>query len=94
MKKIVIFFRFQMIRNFRKPLIVVAPKVLLRLPAASSSIADMASGTTFLPVLGDPGVKGDKVTRVVFCTGKHYYTLQKERDARKTDNMALIRLEV
>ena len=83
-----------MIRNFRKPLIVVAPKVLLRLPAASSSLADMATGTSFLPVLGDPGVKGDKVTRVVFCTGKHYYTLQKERDSRKIDNMALIRLEV
>ena len=83
-----------MLRNFRKPLIVVAPKVLLRLPAASSSLTDMAPGTTFKPVLSDPGVKGDKVTRVVFCTGKHFYNLQKERDSRNVDNMAIVRLEV
>ena len=83
-----------MLRNFRKPLVIVAPKVLLRLPTASSSLSDMAPGTTFSPVLSDLGVKGDKVTRVVFCTGKHFYNLQKERDSRNIDNTALIRLEV
>ena len=83
-----------MIRNFRKPVMVIAPKVLLRFPAATSSLSDMAPGTTFLPVLGDPKVKVDKVTKVVFCSGKHYYTMQKERDARNIEDMAIIRLEV
>lgn len=41
-----------MIRNFRKPLIVIAPKTLLRLSAATSTFADMAPGTGFLPVIG------------------------------------------
>lgn len=41
-----------MVRNFRKPLVVVAPKTLLRLPEASSSLSEMAPGTTFQPVLG------------------------------------------
>ena len=84
----------QMIRNYRKPLIVVAPKVLLRLPAAASSLSDLAPGTSFQPVLGDSKVKGDKVTRVVFCTGKHFYLLQKEREVRNITDMAIIRVEV
>ena len=83
-----------MVRNFRKPLIIIAPKILLRLPAASSSLPDMAPGTTFLPMLGDSEVKSDSVTKIVFCTGKHFYTLQKERTSRNAANMALIRLEV
>jgi probable 2-oxoglutarate dehydrogenase E1 component DHKTD1 len=41
-----------MIRNFRKPMVVIAPKVLLRLPAASSSIEEMGPDTFFMPVLG------------------------------------------
>ena len=85
---------FQMVRNFRKPLVVVAPKVLLRLPAASSSLNDMGPGTCFQPVVGEPGMKSDKVTRLIFCSGKHYYTIQKELDSRNIDNTAVIRLEV
>lgn len=83
-----------MIRNYRKPVVVVAPKILLRLPAATSALTEMAPGTSFLPVIGDPKVKGDKVIKVVFCSGKHFYLLQKERDARGVDDMAVIRLEV
>lgn len=83
-----------MIRNYRKPVVVIAPKVLLRLPAATSSLSDMAPGTTFQPVLGDPVVKGEKVKKVVFCSGKHYYNMQKERDTRNIDDMAFVRLEV
>ncbi|XP_048259184.1 probable 2-oxoglutarate dehydrogenase E1 component DHKTD1, mitochondrial isoform X2 [Haliotis rufescens] len=85
--------RRQMVRNFRKPLVMVAPKVLLRLPAATSSLADMAPGTNFLPVLGDPKVKADSVTKVIFVSGKHYYTLVKERETRGLDNVAVVRLE-
>ncbi|KAK3092434.1 hypothetical protein FSP39_002811 [Pinctada imbricata] len=85
--------RRQMVRNFRKPLVVVAPKVILRLPAATSSLAEMSSGTTFHPVLGDTQATPDKVTKVIFCSGKHFYTLQKERESRKIDNVAIVRLE-
>ena len=83
-----------MLRNFRKPLVVVAPKVLLRLPAAASSLSDMGPGTSFTPVLPGPCVRPDKVTRIVFCTGKHYYNIQKELETRKIDNTVVIRLEV
>ncbi|XP_060070880.1 2-oxoadipate dehydrogenase complex component E1-like [Ylistrum balloti] len=85
--------RRQMVRNYRKPLVVVAPKVLLRLSAATSSLSDMTPGTSFKPVLGDPGVKGDKVAKVIFCTGKHFYNLQKERDSKNLQDTAIIRLE-
>lgn len=83
-----------MVRNFRKPLVVVAPKILLRLPEATSSLDEMAPGTTFLTVMGDPGVSLGNVTKVVFCSGKHYYTLIKERENLKLQNVAIIRLEV
>ncbi|CAG2210159.1 DHKTD1 [Mytilus edulis] len=55
--------RRQVVRNFRKPLVVVAPKTILRLPAATSTLDDMLPGKTFLPVIGDKKVKGDKVKR-------------------------------
>ena len=43
----------QMVRNYRKPLIMAGPKILIRLPAATSSLSEMAPGTTFQPVLSD-----------------------------------------
>ncbi|VDH94439.1 probable 2-oxoglutarate dehydrogenase E1 component DHKTD1 [Mytilus galloprovincialis] len=85
--------RRQVVRNFRKPLVVVAPKTILRLPAATSTLEDMLPGKTFLPVIGDKKVKGDKVKKVIFCSGKHFYTLDKERDARKLEDVALVRIE-
>uniref|UniRef100_A0A8C9U3H5 2-oxoadipate dehydrogenase complex component E1 n=1 Tax=Scleropages formosus TaxID=113540 RepID=A0A8C9U3H5_SCLFO len=86
--------RRQMIRNFRKPLIVASPKMLLRFPGAMSSLADMGPGTTFKPVFGDPTVNPDSVQRIVLCSGKHYYALLKQREvAGATKNAALIRLE-
>ncbi|XP_060634255.2 2-oxoadipate dehydrogenase complex component E1 [Anolis sagrei] len=87
--------RRQMIRNFRKPLIVAAPKTLLRLPAAASSLQDMAPGTTFRPVLGDSVVDPKNVSRVVLCSGKHYYALAKHREMleEKKQDTAIIRVE-
>nr|XP_023664650.1 probable 2-oxoglutarate dehydrogenase E1 component DHKTD1, mitochondrial [Paramormyrops kingsleyae] len=86
--------RRQMIRNFRKPLIVASPKMLLRFPGAVSSLAHMAPGTTFRPVLGDPSVNPSRVQRVVFCSGKHYYALLKQMEASgAAEGSALIRLE-
>ena len=53
----------------------MTPKSLLRLPQAASSIEDMAEGTSFQPVLAEPGVQDEQVTRLVLCTGKIYYDL-------------------
>ncbi|KAH9931047.1 dehydrogenase E1 and transketolase domain-containing protein 1 [Amylocystis lapponica] len=87
--------RRQIKRNFRKPLIVASPKGLLRLPAASSSLADIETGTRFLPVLDDPepGLDQDRVTRVVCLSGKLYYDLVKERQKRGTSQVAFVRIE-
>ncbi|XP_073248521.1 2-oxoadipate dehydrogenase complex component E1-like [Porites lutea] len=85
--------RQQLLRNFRKPLIVVGPKLLIRLPAAVSSLHEMAPGTHFQPVLGDSTVNKASVSRVVFCSGKHYYALTKQREATNNMNTAIVRLE-
>ncbi|XP_030624266.1 2-oxoadipate dehydrogenase complex component E1 [Chanos chanos] len=87
--------RRQMIRNFRKPLIVAGPKTLLRFPGAVSTLADLAPGTSFKPVIGDHSVKPESVQRVVLCSGKHYYALLKHRETlpKATETTALIRME-
>ncbi|XP_026221488.1 probable 2-oxoglutarate dehydrogenase E1 component DHKTD1, mitochondrial [Anabas testudineus] len=86
--------RRQMIRNFRKPLIVVGPKMLLRFSGAVSSLTELAPGTTFRPVLGDTSVSAERVQKVVLCSGKHYYALLKQRDTSTANqNTALVRVE-
>ncbi|KAJ6475095.1 thiamine diphosphate-binding protein [Mycena vitilis] len=86
--------RRQMKRNFRKPLIVAGPKALLRLSAASSSLRDLEPGTSFQPVLRDLAENTSSAKRVVLMSGKIYYDLLKERQARLLDKeVALIRLE-
>ncbi|KAF9433774.1 hypothetical protein BGZ76_008999 [Entomortierella beljakovae] len=88
--------RRQMKRNFRKPLIVVGPKTLLRLPTATSVIDDMAPGTTFEPVLGDEKTQQDpsSVEKVLFVSGKLYYDLIKERESKGADEkVAIVRIE-
>ncbi|KAM9807689.1 2-oxoadipate dehydrogenase complex component E1 [Neosynchiropus ocellatus] len=87
--------RRQMIRNFRKPLIVVGPKTLLRFSGAASSLSDLAPGTSFRPVLGDNSVPAESVQKVVLCSGKHYYALLKQREATPSaqQNTAIIRVE-
>uniref|UniRef100_A0A2K5RHC3 2-oxoadipate dehydrogenase complex component E1 n=1 Tax=Cebus imitator TaxID=2715852 RepID=A0A2K5RHC3_CEBIM len=87
--------RRQMVRNFRKPLIVASPKMLLRLPAAVSALQEMAPGTTFNPVIGDSSVDPKKVKTLVFCSGKHFYSLMKQRESlgAKKHDFAIIRVE-
>jgi len=86
--------RRQMIRNYRKPLIVVSPKILLRHPSCVSSITEFTNSSFFKPVLSDLShTSGSEVKTVIFCSGKHFYTLSKEREERKLANIALIRLE-
>ncbi|KAJ3318422.1 hypothetical protein HDV06_000498 [Boothiomyces sp. JEL0866] len=90
--------RRQMVRNYRKPLIVVGPKALLRSPVCTSDLTEMAPGTTWQPVLSDPifttPESHDSVKRVCFVSGKLYYDLIKERSNKGKDSeVAFIRLE-
>ncbi len=84
--------RSQVLRRLRKPLIVMTPKSLLRLPAAVSSLDELASGS-FHRVLHDTTVEPSKVRRVVMCSGKVYYELADERARRKDETVAIIRIE-
>ncbi|QJE73941.1 2-oxoglutarate dehydrogenase E1 component [Aerophototrophica crusticola] len=87
--------RRQVRRDFRKPLIIATPKSLLRHKQAVSPLAMFAEGQTFHRVLPDEGVEvaGEKVRRVVLCTGKVYYDLYAERKARNVNDIAIVRLE-
>lgn len=85
--------RRQMHRPFRKPLIVMTPKSLLRHHQAVSSLADMGLGTTFRPVIGDPVADPQKIERVILCSGKVYYDLLLKREELKNPQVALVRLE-
>jgi len=85
--------RRQMIRQFRKPLVIMSPKSLLRHKEAMSPLADFAQGQ-FQTVIGevehvDPGL----VKRVVCCSGKVYYDLVAERRERAIKDIAIIRIE-
>ncbi|EDV52980.1 probable 2-oxoglutarate dehydrogenase E1 component DHKTD1 homolog, mitochondrial [Drosophila erecta] len=85
--------RRQLARNFRKPLVVVAPKTLLRLPVATSTHEDFQPGTLFQNVLGDTTAKPEQVRKVILCSGKHYYALAEEREKRQAYDTAILRLE-
>ena len=78
----------------QRPLIVMTPKSLLRLAQATSTVADMAENTRFQPVLAEPGVKDELVTRLVLCTGKVYYDLVGHPDRPKHDGLAVGRVEL
>ncbi|KYG61766.1 2-oxoglutarate dehydrogenase subunit E1 [Bdellovibrio bacteriovorus] len=83
--------RRQMHRDFRKPLVVMSPKSLLRHPRAVSTLEELANGQ-FQEVIADT-VDKSKVDTVVFVSGKLYYELLEEREKTKKDNIALVRLE-
>ncbi len=78
----------------QRPLIVMTPKSLLRLPQATSQVAEMAENTRFQPVLAEPGVKDELVTRLVLCTGKIYYDLVGHPDRPQHDGLAVGRVEL
>jgi len=95
--------RRQMRRNFRKPLVLMTPKSLLRHKLCVSSLEEMGPGSSFHRVLWDdaefkPGstvklVSDAKIKRVVLCSGKVYYDLLEEREKRGIDNIYLMRVE-
>ena len=83
--------RRQQTRPYRKPAVVVGPKTLIRLPAAQSPLEDFAPGTGFHSVLPDPAIADGEAERIVFCSGKVYYDLVKQRV--EGDKTALVRVE-
>ncbi len=94
--------RRQLHRTFRKPLILVTPKSLLRHKLAVSKAHEFTSGSSFHRVLWDDAetgasetklVEDKKIKRVVLCSGKVYYDLLEERDARGIDDVYIMRIE-
>ena len=93
--------RRQLKRNFRKPLVLMTPKSLLRHKKCVSTLAEMASGSSFHRVLWDEkdarlegGLKAPQdIRRVVMCSGKVYYDLLEARDAAGLDDVYLMRVE-
>ncbi|HWI26473.1 MAG TPA: 2-oxoglutarate dehydrogenase E1 component [Stellaceae bacterium] len=87
--------RRQVRRDFRKPLVIMTPKSLLRHAEVASSLAEMGPGTFFRRTIDevDPLVADDKVKRVVLCSGKVYYDLRQARRERKIRDVAIVRIE-
>jgi 2-oxoglutarate dehydrogenase E1 component len=94
--------RRQLHRSYRKPLMLMTPKSLLRHKLAVSRAEEFTTGSSFHRVLWDDAQQGnsdtqlvadDKIKRVVMCSGKVYYDLLEERDARGIDDIYLLRFE-
>lgn len=94
--------RRQIHRNFRKPLILMTPKSLLRHPLCVSAASEFTTGSFFRRVMWDDAQVGtsatklvadDQIKRVVICSGKVYYDLLAERDKRGLENVYILRLE-
>ncbi|MGE4340254.1 MAG: 2-oxoglutarate dehydrogenase E1 component, partial [Pigmentiphaga sp.] len=86
--------RRQMIRPFRKPLVILTPKSLLRNKDATSPLSDLAEGH-FKTVIGEVNAEIDaaKVKRLLLCSGKVYYDLVNARTEREASDVAIIRIE-
>ena len=85
--------RRQALRPFRKPLVVLTPKSLLRHKLSVSVLADLSDGKFQLLIPEAEDLKAAKVQRVVFCSGKVYYDLLEARRAAKVDDVAIVRIE-
>ncbi len=86
--------RRQMLRDFRKPLIIFTPKSLLRNKRAVSTMADMGAGTSFHRCLDDLApCDPEKIRRLVMCSGKVYYDLLDAREKTDRDDVYLLRVE-
>jgi 2-oxoglutarate dehydrogenase E1 component len=85
--------RRQLKRPFRKPLVIFTPKSLLRHPKCVSPIEEFVSGTGFQEVIDDSAADPAKIEKVVFCSGKVYYDLIEEKEHKKIETIAFVRLE-
>ncbi len=82
-----------MLRPFRKPLIVVAPKKLLKYKDASSNIEEFTTGNTFHRVIPETKVQPATTRKVIFCSGQVYYDLVNEREKLGKKDISIVRLE-
>jgi 2-oxoglutarate dehydrogenase E1 component len=86
--------RRQMLRSFRKPLIIMSPKSLLRHPMAKSAKGDFLGEKQFRRIMSDTkDIADDKIRRVVLCSGKVAYDLIEARDTAGIDDVSIIRIE-
>ena len=85
--------RRQMVRNLRKPLIILTPKSLLRNKDAASPISEFTKGCFQTVIPEQKELNAEKVKRVVACSGKVYYDLVKKREEKGTDDVVLLRVE-
>lgn len=85
--------RRQIVRPFRKPMINMSPKSLLRHPLCVSDPSDFTTNSTFQEVIGDDKVTGKKAKRLLLCTGKVYYDLLQAREENKIKDVAIVRIE-
>jgi len=85
--------RRQMVRNLRKPLIILTPKSLLRNKDATSPMSEFTKGMFQTVIPDNKDLKADKVKRVIACSGKVYYDLAKKREERGSEDVAIIRVE-
>jgi len=83
--------RRQLAMPFRKPLVVMSPKSLLRHPSCVSALEEFTGNTTFQEVIADNAVK--KARKVLFCSGKIYYELDEYRKAKNISDVAIVRIE-
>lgn len=85
--------RRQMLRPYRKPLIVMSPKSVLRHPLAISTLEELTKGEFQLIIPEVDDIAPAKVKRIIFCTGKIYYELLAQRRSSQLNNIAIIRIE-
>ena len=85
--------RRQLARPFRKPLIVMSPKSLLRHPLCISGVKDFIGSTNFQEVIAPEKIDKKTCRKLVFCSGKIYYDLLEAKDARKVTHVELVRVE-
>jgi 2-oxoglutarate dehydrogenase E1 component len=85
--------RRQLAMPFRKPLVHMSPKSLLRHPLCVSPIKEFETGNEFRPIIGENEIAKTKVKRVLFCSGKIYYDLLQYRIEQKITDTAIVRIE-
>ena len=85
--------RRQVLRPWRKPLIVMSPKSLLRHRRAISTMDELAEGAFQRIIPDDPAIDPSKARRLVMCTGKIYYDLLERRERDEVDDIGIMRVE-
>ncbi len=85
--------RLQMKRAFRKPLVIMSPKSLLRHRLAVSSVSELTKGGFQAVIADETGPDANDVTRLILCSGKIYYELFSEREDNKNTNTSIVRIE-